>query len=137
MFTYVWLLLAGFSVGQLVVGVTIAVIVSVFYRKQTGYRKYWFAHTLHACLLAVVNIIITHLQVSFKIITRKINPSIYRLKTKMKSDIGLSMLVMLVTLAPNSFVVEAKPNDVSIYLFDKGSVNSIKKINKLLERSFT
>jgi len=134
--TFIWLLITEFSYFQLILGIVIAVSLCSLFQKQTGYKKRWFFRLSHAIYLTVLYTLMDHISLPIKIVTGKINPRIYALKTKIKSSIGVFLITMFITFTPSSSVLKIQPPNIFIYTMDKDNIIQAKRINKILERGF-
>jgi len=56
-----------------------------------------------------------NLDVAFRVITGKINPGIVKIKPKLKTDLGITMLANSITLTPGTLSVEIG-RDRSLYV---------------------
>ena len=120
----VWLLLTGsLDVQNCVAGIIIAVLCTVFighmffentHKMFNPRRIIWFLYYIPVFFLHMVR---ANLDVAYRVIHMDvpIRPGIVKVKTTMKSDLGLTFLANSITLTPGTLTVDIIGSDLYIH----------------------
>ncbi len=120
-----WLLLSmSFDIQHLAAGVVIAGVVAASVGGMfAGVPSKWLSprrYRFFALYLAVfsVEVIKANLDVARRVLHPQllINPGIVKIKTKIKSETGLTFLANSITLTPGTLSVDVDPEQGSIYI---------------------
>ena len=120
----VWLLLTGsLDVQNCVAGIIIAVLCTVFighmffentHKMFNPRRIIWFLYYIPVFFLHMVR---ANLDVAYRVLHMDIpiRPGIVKVKTTMKSDLGLTFLANSITLTPGTLTVDIIGSDLYIH----------------------
>ncbi len=145
MFFIVWIALTGtFRWDELATGAAVSIILAIFTRhifttegpsnlspkKIIGAMVYFFP-----CL--IWQMIKANLDVAYRVIhpKRPINPGIVKVKTRMKSDLAKTIVASSITLAPGTFTLDVKEDEMFIHWIDVKSQN-VEKTSKMIPGVF-
>ena len=147
----VWIFLAGTSQQEIIIGVIVSLLLTIiFFSKATIFSE--FNLNPKAILYFLIYIFVfswelikSSLDVAFRVIQPKIpiNPGIVKVKTKLKSKLGRTILANSITLTPGTLTVETNGEDYYIHWIDvtsddiEGATKKIvSKFEKYLEVIF-
>ncbi|KAA1180203.1 Na+/H+ antiporter subunit E [Rhizobium tropici] len=116
-----WLLLNGFTLGQLVLGVIVAVFASwgmaSLQPEKPRLRKWYLLPKLF--FRVIVDVLKSNLQVAWIILrgrSRKTNPGFVVLELQVRDQIPLALLAVILTSTPGSAWLEYDSNDNTVLL---------------------
>jgi len=147
----VWILLAGTDQQELIIGAIVSLLLTIiFFSKATIFSE--FNLNPKAIFYSIIYIFVffwellkSNLDVALRVIhpTIPINPGIVKVKTKLKSKLGRTILANSITLTPGTLTVETNGEDYYIHWIDvtsndiEGATNQIvSKFEKYLEVIF-
>jgi multicomponent Na+:H+ antiporter subunit E len=118
----VWILLAGISVPELVLGAVVSAVLAALLWKLLNLELTWktpFALVLFIAVYLPVflfELVKANIDVLFRVLNPKlpINPGFVKVKTGLKTDFGKLILANSITLTPGTISVDA--DDESIYV---------------------
>ncbi|MBN1624327.1 MAG: Na+/H+ antiporter subunit E [Clostridia bacterium] len=118
----VWILLAGVSVPELVLGAVVSAVLAALLWKLLNLELTWktpFALVLFIAIYLPVflfELVKANIDVLFRVLNPKlpINPGFVKIKTGLKTDFGKLILANSITLTPGTISVDA--DDESIYV---------------------
>jgi len=147
----VWILLAGTDQQEIIIGIIVSLLLTIiFFSKATIFSE--FKLNPKAIYYSIIYIFVfswellkSNLDVAFRVIhpTIPINPGIVKVKTKLKSKLGRTILANSITLTPGTLTVETNGEDYYIHWIDvtsddiEGATKQIvSKFEKYLEVIF-
>ena len=147
----VWILLAGADQQEIIIGAIVSLLLTIiFFSKATIFSE--FNLNPKAIFYFFIYIFVfswellkSNLDVAFRVIhpTIPINPGIVKVKTKLKSKLGRTILANSITLTPGTLTVETSGEDYYIHWIDvtsddiEGATKQIvSKFEKYLEVIF-
>lgn len=147
----VWILLAGADQQEIIIGAIVSLLLTIiFFSKATIFSE--FNLNPKAIFYFFIYIFVfswellkSNLDVAFRVIhpTIPINPGIVKVKTKLKSKLGRTILANSITLTPGTLTVETNGEDYYIHWIDvtsddiEGATKQIvSKFEKYLEVIF-
>jgi multicomponent Na+:H+ antiporter subunit E len=147
----VWILLAGTDQQEIIIGTIVSLLLTIiFFSKATIFSE--FNLNTKAIFYFLIYIFVfswellkSNLDVAFRVIhpTIPINPGIVKVKTKLKSRLGRTILANSITLTPGTLTVETNGEDYYIHWIDvtsddiEGATKQIvSKFEKYLEVIF-
>lgn len=118
----VWILLAGISVSELILGAVVCALLSALLGKMISIELTWktpLALILFIVLyipVFMVELVKANIDVLLRVLNPKlpINPGFVRVKTKLRTNIGKLTLANSITLTPGTISVDA--DDEAIYV---------------------
>jgi multicomponent Na+:H+ antiporter subunit E len=118
----VWILLAGISIPELVLGAAVSAVLAALLWKLLNLELTWktpFALVLFIAIYVPVflfELVKANIDVLFRVLNPKlpINPGFVKIKTGLKSGFGKLILANSITLTPGTISVDA--DDESIYV---------------------
>ncbi|MCK5022686.1 MAG: Na+/H+ antiporter subunit E [Candidatus Aenigmarchaeota archaeon] len=137
-----WILLSGgFLFEEIVIGGIVSLIISALFgyffldKATTGYVKglmIFFAYIPYY----IVHDIIDVLDVSYRIITGRINPAIVEIEHPHTHEWGITVLSNSITMMPGTLTLEAMPKKVYVHWLnaEKDEHKAITKFQKILGR---
>ncbi len=149
-----WLLLSSsLDLQHLVAGVLVAFLVTVFtgdmfinrpHLLKSPARYLWFAYYIP---LFVWECFKANIDVAYRVVhpRRPIRPGIVKVKTRLKSEIGLTFLANSITLTPGTMSVDIDKENGFLYIhwinvkdddIDKATAHIVTKFEDVLERIF-
>ncbi|MBT3756084.1 MAG: Na+/H+ antiporter subunit E [Candidatus Cloacimonetes bacterium] len=147
----VWTLLAGTDQQEIIIGAIVSLLLTIiFFSKATIFSEfnlnpkaifYFFTYIF----VFSWELLKSNLDVAFRVIhpTIPINPGIVKVKTKLKSKLGRTILANSITLTPGTLTVETNGEDYYIHWIDvtsddiEGATKQIvSKFEKYLEVIF-
>ena len=121
----VWLLLSWpFDLEDAIIGILVSALVAFLTGDLFTRRPHHFAHLSRYLWFGYYVILFSwecfkaNIDVALRILNPKlpINPGIVKVKTKLKSDTGLTFLANSITLTPGTFCVDIKPEEGVLYI---------------------
>jgi len=115
-----WLLLSGFSYQELAAGIVVSAIIAAvagygFFREwKSSYFKGFFIFLGYLAYYLAYEVIDT-LDVSYRIITGKINPAIVEVPHSHTHEWGITMLSNSLTMMPGTLTLEAEPEKLYVH----------------------
>ena len=126
--TYIfWILLTfSFSIENLVMGLFVALVVSFISSRFLFSEVHakilnpirW-ARFISYIFVWIYYAIVAHLDVMYRIVTGRINPVVVKLPTKMKTDIGKTLLANSITLTPGTVTLWTEKNNLYVHCLNK------------------
>ena len=147
----VWILLAGIDQQEIIIGAIVSLLLTIiFFSKATIFSEFNLNPKAIFYFLIYIfvfswELIKSNLDVAFRVIhpTIPINPGIVKVKTKLKSKLGRTILANSITLTPGTLTVETNGEDYYIHWIDvtsddiEGATKQIvSKFEKYLEVIF-
>ncbi|MDP8203476.1 MAG: Na+/H+ antiporter subunit E [Candidatus Tenebribacter mawsonii] len=139
----VWILLAGTDQQEIIIGAIVSLLLTIiFFSKATIFSE--FHINPKAIFYSIIYIFVfswellkSNLDVAFRVIhpTIPINPGIVKVKTKLKSKLGRTILANSITLTPGTLTVETNGEDYYIHWIDVTS-NDIEGATKQIVSKF-
>ncbi|MEE9323520.1 MAG: Na+/H+ antiporter subunit E [Candidatus Aenigmarchaeota archaeon] len=136
-----WILLSGVNGGDVIIGGVISAIISAvfgfFFLKEatTGYVKGFFLFLAYIPYY-VFHEIIDVFDVSYRILTGRINPGIVEIPHSHTHEWGITVLSNSITMMPGTLTLEAEPNRLFVHWInvkeDKHRV--VTKFQRVLKR---
>lgn len=133
-----WILLTGsLEFQELFAGILVSLLIAsisrnFLFHKSSGKALNpirWVNFFIYVVVFIYIEIL-SHIDLSYRVLTGKINPAIIKTKTKLKTDIGRTMLANSITLTPGTLTLEANENLFIHWIgFDKK-----KKVGELFEK---
>lgn len=144
-----WILISNtFKPEILLTGIIISLVISMITSNELtifseiNFSPKAFIYTLVYLLVFLKELVLSNLDVAFRVISPKlpINPGIVEAKTKLKSPMAKMILANSITLTPGTFTVEIKDETIFIhclniksYDIDVVTKKVIRKFEKYLE----
>ncbi|MCK4335906.1 MAG: Na+/H+ antiporter subunit E [Candidatus Aenigmarchaeota archaeon] len=136
-----WVLLGGMSYEDIVIGGVISAAISAvfgyFFLKEatTGYVKGFFIFLFYIPYY-VYHEILDVFDVSYRILTGKINPGIVEIPHSHTHDWGITVLSNSITMMPGTLTLEAEPNRIFIHWLNmkKDRHKAITRFQRVLKR---
>ncbi len=147
----VWILLAGTAKQEIIIGAFISLVLTViFFSKASFFSEFKLNPKAIFFLFIYIfvfawELIKSNMDVAFRVIHPiiPINPGIVKVKTKLKSKLGRTILANSITLTPGTLTVDTNGEDYYIHWIDitsddiDGATNAIvSKFEKYLEVIF-
>ena len=147
----VWIFLAGTSQQEIIIGAIVSLLLTIiFFSKATIFSEFnlnpkAIFYSLIYVFVFIWELIKSNLDVAIRVIqpTIPINPGIVKVKTKLKSKLGRTILANSITLTPGTLTVETIGEDYYIHWIDvtsddiEGATKKIvSKFEKYLEVIF-
>jgi len=147
----VWILLAGTAKQEIIMGAFISLVLTViFFSKASFFSEFKLNPKAIFFLFIYIfvfawELIKSNMDVAFRVIHPiiPINPGIVKVKTKLKSKLGRTILANSITLTPGTLTVDTNGEDYYIHWIDitsddiDGATNAIvSKFEKYLEVIF-
>lgn len=122
----IWIFLAGTDQQEIIIGAIISLLLTIiFYSKATIFSKFnlnprSFLYLFIYIFIFSWELIKSNLDVAFRVIhpVIPINPGIVKVKTKLKSKLGRTILANSITLTPGTLTVETNGEDYYIHWID-------------------
>ena len=122
----VWILLAGVSVPELVLGAAVSAVLSALLWKLLNLELSWktpFALVLFIVIYVPVfmfELVKANIDVLFRVLNPKlpINPGFIKVKTNLKTGFGKLILANSITLTPGTIAVDADDDSVYVHWID-------------------
>lgn len=144
-FFIVWIALTGtFRWDELATGAAVSVILAIFTshiftteglsnlspKKVLCGIVYFFPYLIWQMIKA-------NLDVAYRVIhpKRPINPGIVKVKTKMKSDLGKTVVANSITLTPGTFTLDVKGDEMFIHWIDV-KTQDVEEASKMIPGVF-
>ncbi len=110
----VWILLAGVSVPELVLGAAVSAVLSALLWKLLNLELSWKTP------LAMFELVKANIDVLFRVLNPKlpINPGFIKVKTNLKTGFGKLVLANSITLTPGTIAVDADDDSVYVHWID-------------------
>jgi len=134
----VYLLLAGFTVDEVILGSIVSAILSIILANYLDLKIDWkFPIKLLKFLVIYIpvfiwKLILANLDVARRVLSIKIplNPGIVKVKTDLKSDFGKLTLANSITLTPGTLSIDIEDDYIYIHTIDvKGKTESENQAN--------
>lgn len=134
----VYLLLAGFTVDEVILGSIVSAILSIILANYLDLKIDWkFPIKLLKFLVIYIpvfiwKLILANLDVARRVLSIKIplNPGIVKVKTDLKSDFGKLTLANSITLTPGTLSIDVEDDYIYIHTIDvKGKTESENQAN--------
>ncbi len=144
----VWIFLAGTSQQEIIIGIIVSLLLTIiFFSKGTIFSEFNLNPKAIFYFIIYIFVFLWELvKSSFDVASRvvqptiPINPGIVKVKTKLKSKLGRTILANSITLTPGTLTVETNGEDYYIHWIDvtsddiKGATKQIvSKFEKYLE----
>lgn len=126
--TYIfWLLLTfSFTVENLIIGLFAALVVSFIasrflFSKSHGkiFNPLRWARFIGYVFVWAYCEVVAHLDVIYRVITGRINPAVVKVPTKMKTDIGKTLLANSITLTPGTLTMWTDKKDIHVHCLNR------------------
>jgi len=134
----VYLLLAGFTFDEVILGSVLSVILTVVLVKYVDFKiDIYFPIKLLRFLFIYIpvfiwKLILANLDVARRVLSPKIpvNPGIVEVKTDLKGDLGKLTLANSITLTPGTLSIDVKEDKIFVHTIDiKGKTKEEKAKN--------
>ncbi|NQT65586.1 MAG: Na+/H+ antiporter subunit E [FCB group bacterium] len=147
----VWIFLAGIDQQEIIIGAIVSLLLTIiFFSKATIFSEFnlnpkAIFYFLIYIFVFTWELIKSSLDVAYRVIqpTIPINPGIVKVKTKLKSKLGRTILANSITLTPGTLTVETNGEDYYIHWINitsddiEGATKQIvSKFEKYLEVIF-
>ena len=140
---FVWVLIAGFSKEEIMLGVAVSGIVALISSREfikgsvipKLHPRNWF-YAIFFSIVFIIEEVISHLDLILRMVTGKINPGIVKIKTKFKNPVALTLLGNAITLTPGTLTLDIKNGEMVTYCLDKESKRIEKRFDWILEKVF-
>jgi len=139
----VWLLLTwSLDVQNVVVGLIVSILCTVlighlFFDNTVNMfdprRIFWFIYYLP---VLAIHIITANLDVMYRVLHKDmpIHPGIVRVKTTLKSDLGLTFLANSITLTPGTLTIDIIGSDMYIHWINVQSDDPVRRTEIIVSR---
>ncbi len=122
----IYLLLAGFTVNEVILGSIVSAILTIILVKYTDFRINWkFPIKLLKFLFIYIpvfiwKLILANLDVARRVLSPKIplNPGIVKVKTELKGDLGKLTLANSITLTPGTLSIDVEDQYIFVHTVD-------------------
>lgn len=122
----VYLLLAGFTVNEVVLGSIVSAVLTIILVKFVDFKiDYKFPIKLLKFLLVYIpvfiwKLILANLDVARRVLSPKIplNPGIVKIKTDLKGDLGKLTLANSITLTPGTLSIDVEDEYIYVHTVD-------------------
>ena len=119
----VWVLIAGFSIAEVILGGVVALILAIIISRFTSYS---FGISIIPKLVMFVviyipvfiyKLVIANLDMAYRVLSPKmpINPGIVKVPTKLTNDFGKLVLANSITLTPGTLSMDVKDGYVLVH----------------------
>ena len=134
----VYLLLAGFVVEELIVGIVVSAALTLILTKYVNYSiDYKLPYRLVVFLFVYIpvfiwQLILANLDVARRVLSPKIplNPGFVKVDTELEGDFAKLTLANSITLTPGTLSVDVNENDIYVHTVDvKGKTQKENKEN--------
>ncbi len=134
----VYLLLAGFTVDEVILGSIVSVVLTLILVKRLNFKVDWkFPIKLLKFLFVYIpvfiwKLILANLDVARRVLSPKIplNPGIVKVKTNLKGDLGKLTLANSITLTPGTLSIDVEEDTIYVHAIDvKGKTESENQAN--------
>lgn len=147
----VYILLAGFIVEEVLVGVMISLILTLLITKYVNYQVDWKLPYRIVLFLVIYlpvfigQLILANLDIARRVLSVKIplNPGFVKVETELEGDFAKLMLANSITLTPGTLSIDVNDQDLYIHTVDvKGKTAEENKsiisglFEKILRRIF-
>jgi multicomponent Na+:H+ antiporter subunit E len=139
----VYLLLAGFTVDEVILGSVLSAVLTVVLVKYVNFKidilfpvrllKFVFIYIP----VFIWKLILANLDVARRVLSPKIplNPGIVKVKTDLKGDIGKLTLANSITLTPGTLSIDVEDDYIYVHTIDVKGKNK-KENSKIISGSF-
>jgi multicomponent Na+:H+ antiporter subunit E len=119
----VWLLLAGFSISEVILGAVVSLMLATILKSYFGFEmslllpvkllKFLFIYVA----LFVYKLILANLEVALIVLSPSlpIEPGFVRIRTAIKSDLGKLTLANSITLTPGTLSMDVKDDEILVH----------------------
>lgn len=134
----VYLLLAGFTVDEVILGSILSIILTIVLIKYVNFKidKFFPIKLLRFIFIYIPvfiwKLILANLDVARRVLSPKIplNPGIVEVKTDLKGDLGKLTLANSITLTPGTLSIDVKDDKIYVHTIDvKGKTKEEKSNN--------
>jgi len=140
---FVWILLTGFSKEEIIFGIMVSTLVALISSrelikgsvKMKLHPRTWF-YTFVFIIVFIIEEIVSHIDLIFRMVTGNMNPGIVKIKTKFNNPVALTILGNAITLTPGTLTLDINGNEIVTYCLDKESKRIEKRFDWILERVF-
>ncbi|MEN3013701.1 MAG: Na+/H+ antiporter subunit E [Endomicrobiia bacterium] len=150
----IWSILSGFDIYSILVGILCSFLIVLLFgdinlQNEWSFKKpvryLWF---IYYFIIFLYEVIKANIDVAYRIILpdMPIKPGIVKVKTKLKSDAGLTMLANSITLTPGTLSVDVDRENGYIYVHwiyvrsldsEEATKRIVKKFENILEKIFS
>jgi multicomponent Na+:H+ antiporter subunit E len=139
----VYLLLAGFTVDEVILGSILSAVLTVILVKYVNFKidKFFPVKLLKFVFIYIPvfiwKLILSNLDVARRVLSPKIplNPGIVKVKTDLKGDIGKLTLANSITLTPGTLSIDVEGDTVFVHTIDVKGKNK-EENSKIIAGSF-
>lgn len=125
----VWILLAGLEQQEIITGAVISLLLTlIFFSKASIFSEFNlnFKSIFYSFIYIFIflwELLKSNFDVAFRVVhpTIPINPGIVKVKTKLRSKLGRTILANSITLTPGTLTVETNGEDYYIHWIDVNS----------------
>jgi multicomponent Na+:H+ antiporter subunit E len=137
----VYLLLAGFTVDEVILGTIVSAILTVLLTKYFNFKidlrfplrllKFIFIYIP----VFIWKLILANFDVARRVLSPKIpvNPGIVKVKTNLKSDLGKLTLANSITLTPGTLSIDVVDDHVYVHTIDVKGKDGLEKQKNISE----
>jgi len=108
---------------ELITGAIIALIVgllsrNMFFKKNLRMLnpKRWFIFTAYMVTTWIPALVKANIDVAYRVITGRINPGIFHISPKLKTDLATTMLALSINLTPGTLTVDINEENNDLYI---------------------
>ncbi len=118
-----WLVIAGFSVTELILGGVVSLILAFIITKYVNY-SFGFSAIWHAVKFIFIYIpvfiyklVLANLDMAYRVLSPKlpINPGVVKVPTEIKNDFGKLVLANSITLTPGTLSMDVEDDGVLVH----------------------
>ena len=122
----IWILLAGISINEIILGILVSLVIAVFFSKMTSI-EFGISIVPKLILFIVVYVPIfiwqlvkSNIDVAYRVLSRKmpIAPGFVKVPVDIKSDVGKLVLANSITLTPGTISVDADDKNIYVHWID-------------------
>lgn len=122
----VWILLAGFSIQELILGAAVSAILAALLWKLLKLELTWKTPVVLIAFIVIYvpvflfELVRANIDVLFRVLNPKlpINPGFVKIGTKLKTDFGKLILANSITLTPGTISVDADDDSIYVHWID-------------------
>ena len=144
---YLFWIIMTFSIvlDELVLGAAVSVVVTYISRKflfinskATHMYPHRWLDFLNYFIVFIVEEIISHLDVTYRILTGNINPALVRVDCDIGADIGKAMVANSITLTPGTLTILADKTGFLVHWIAKKEGKNVgERFNEIARRIFS
>ncbi|UCG95474.1 MAG: Na+/H+ antiporter subunit E [archaeon] len=140
---FVWLMLTGFRTEEILLGAAVSALVAFISRGELikgsvapkFHPRRWVFSVIYVVIF-LMSEIFSHLELAIRIIIGSADGKIFRLKSKFKNPVALTVLGNSITLTPGTLTLDVRGSTVTTYRLSRSSERVIKIFEAFLESVF-